>query len=443
VGFVAASTITGALPVRPEVGYRLPALLAGIALVRCSGRLASALGAPAPIPLLVVWLAAGVPALVYYSRELKPYGIDALCAALAPLLALRSTGRGADGGGLSPVAAAAGFIILVALAPWCTYGGQFAIGATLAWGWLCWWPGADSATRRRWLLISVVFALSFAAAYLFALGEQANSKSLNYFWRQYTFTRRPDSFTWKVLVAGFRYLSLSTTFLFAEGWPLLIPLAALGAAVWPRRGQALLLWSYAAPGALAIGAALADRYLLAKGRLVLFAAPPLLLAAAAGLDAASRRWRAHPQMPAIAVAVTLCLVWSATAIAHRLPPYRNDVDAYFKYDTLHDVDALLAAAERSVPPGAPLFVSMYASKSFLYYARDRFADATMCLEPCPKFGDVFDDWVRGLTGSGWVLVLDEEREGYAVRLPAQGARLRIVDRARGSELWQVEKGVSQ
>ena len=314
---------------------------------------------------------------------------------------------------------------------------------TLAWGWLRWWPGADSATRRRWLLISVVFALSFAAAYRYALGEQANSQSLRYFWQPWTFTSRPDSYTWKVLVAVWRYLSLSTTFLFAEIWPLLIPLAALGAAVWARRGRALLLWSYFVPGALAVGAALADRYLLAEGRLLLFAAPPLLLAAAAGLEAGSRRWRAHPEMLAIAVAVTLCLAWSATAIAHRLPPYRNDLRAYFKYDTLHDVDALLAAAERNVPPGAPLFVSLYASKSFQYYARDRFADATMCLEPCPKIGGVFDDWVDGLTGSGWVLVLDEERDSYAVRLPAQGARLRIVDRARGGELWQVEKGVSQ
>ena len=213
--------------------------------------------------------------------------------------------------------------------------------------------------------------------------------------------------------------------------------------MWARRGRALLLWSYVVPGALAVGAALTDRYLLAEGRLLLFAAPPLLLAAAAGLDAGSRRWRAHPQMLAIAAAVTLCVAWSATAIAHRLPPYRNDLHAYFRYDTLHDVDALLAAAERSIPPGAPLFVSLYASKPFQYYARDRFADAAMCVEPCLKFGDVFDAWVDGLTGSGWVLVLDEERDSYAVRLSAHGARLRIVDRARGGELWQVEKVVSQ
>jgi hypothetical protein len=356
------------------------------------------------------------------------------------------------------VAATAGFIILVALAPWCTYGGQFAIGATLAWGWLRWWPGADSATRRRWLLISVVFALSFAAAYRYALHKQATSRTLQTAWQPWTFTDRTDSFTWKVLVAVWRYLSLSTTFLFGKGWreadpanpswsvevwPLLIPLAAFGAAVWARHGRALLVWSYVVPGALAVGAALADHYLLAEGRLLLFAAPPLLLAAAAGLDAAGRRWRAHPQTLAQALAVTLCLAWSATAIAHRLPPYHNDLSAYFKYDTLHDVDALLAAAERSVPPGAPLFVSMYASKSFLYYARDRFADATMCLEPCPKIGGVFDEWVNGLTGSGWVLVLDDDRDSYAVRLPAQGARLRIVARVRGGELWEVEKGVSQ
>ncbi len=440
VGFIAAAQLGGTLPLRPEVGYRLPALLAGIALVPVLGRLASALGAPAPIPLLVVWLAAGIPALVYYSRELKPHGLDALCAALAPLLALRSAGRAADGGGLSPAAAAAAFVVLVTLAPWCSYGGQFAIGATLAWGWLRWWPGADATTRRRWLIISIVFALSFAAAYSYALRGQANSQTLRHFWHPWMFRRRRDSVPWKVLIATWRYLWLSTTFLFAGAWPFLIPVAALGAAVWPRRGRALLWWNYAAPGALAVGAALADRYLLAEGRLLLFAAPPLLLAAAAGLDAGGRRWRAHPQTLALVAALTLSLAWSAMAIAHRLPPYRNDLHAYFRYDILHDVDALLADAERIVPAQAPMFVSMYASKSFLYYARGRFADATICIEPCPKIGDVFDAWLDGLSGTGWMLVLDEERDSYAVRLPTRGATRRVVAGARGGELWEIEKG---
>ena len=443
VGFVAAARLSGALPVRPEVGYRLPALLAGIALVPVLGRLASALGAPAPIPLLVVWLAAGAPALVYYSRELKPYGIDALCAALAPLLALRCAGRGADGGGLSPAAATAAFVALAALAPWCTYGGQFAIAAALAWGWLGWWPGADPTTRRRWLLISVVFALSFVAAYRYALQAQADSETLRAFWKPWTFAGRSDGYAWKTLVAAWRYASLSAGYVFANAWPLLIPLAALGAAVWPRRCRPLLLWSYAAPGALAIGAALADRYLLAEGRLLLFAAPPLLLAAAAGLAAGGRRWRAHPQALALATAVGLGLAWSAKAIAHRLPPYRNDPRAYFRYDTLHDVDALLADAERILPPGAPAFVSMYASKSVLYYARGRLADAMTCLEPCPQVGSVFDAWVDGLTGPGWLVVLDEERHGYAARLPARGASAQVVASARGGELWEIRKGASR
>jgi hypothetical protein len=443
VGFVAAARLGGALPVRPEVGYRLPALLAGIALVPVLGRLASALGAPAPIPLLVVWLAAGAPALVYYSRELKSYGLDALCAALAPLLALRCSGRGTASAGLSPPAATAVFVALVAVAPWFTYGGQFAIGAMLAWGWLAWWPGADPTTRRRWLLVSVVFALSFAAAYRYALRNQASSPALHYFWDPWTFTARPDGYAWKTLVAAWRYATLSVSYVFAEAWPLLFPIAALGAAVWPRRDRLLLLWSYAAPGALAIGAALSDRYLLAEGRLLLFAAPPLLLAAAAGLAAGGRRWRAHPQALALTAAVGLGLAWSATAIAHRLPPYRNDLRAYFRYDTLHDVDALLADAERIVPPGAPVFVSMYASKSVLYYGRGRLADATTCLEPCLKIGDVFDAWVDGLTSPGFVLVLDDERDSYAVRLPTRGASAQVVANERGGQLWEVRKGASQ
>ena len=438
-GFVVLSRITGALPVSHEVGYRLPALIAGIALVPVLGRFASALGAPAPIPLLVVWLAAGVPALVYYSRELKPYGMDALCASLAPLLALRMTGRAGDAGGLSPSIAAAGLFALVAIAPWLTFGGQFAVGATLAWGSLRWWRGADTLTRRRWLVICAVFAVSFAAAYAHSLAAQSTSPTLKAFWRPWTLGEKPDPVAWKALVAVWRYGSLTVSYVFASAWPVLLPIAALGAATWPRSSRPFLSWLYFAPGVLAVAAALADRYLLAEGRLLLFAAPPLLLAAASGFATGGRVWRAHPQALALTAAVAACLAWSTAAIVHRLPPYENDLRAYFRYDTLHDVDAVLTAADTKVPPGAPAFVSLYAQRQYTYYGRGRLGDATICAEPCPQIGDVFDDWVRGLSAPGWLLLIGEESESYARRLPPLGAERRVVATARGTELWEIDK----
>lgn len=437
VGFLALARLGGALPVPPEVGYRLPALVAGIALVPALARLATVLGAPAPVPLMVLWIAAGAPALVYYSRELKPYGIDALGATLALLLALRCFGRGAGARGLSPAAAAAALVALVAVAPWCTFGGLFAIGAVLVWGSLRWWPRADAATRRRWLVVCAVFALSFAAAYAYALGAQSSSPPLRHAWRTWTFGAQPQPRVAKLLTAIWRYLSLSTVFTYAGAWPLLIPLAALGAATWPRRWRALLAWSYAAPGALAIAAALADRYLLAEGRLLLFAAPPLLLAAAAGLATCSRGWRARPHVLALAVAVGLGLAWSAKAIARRLPPYQNDPRAYFQYDILHDVGALLDTADRIVPPDAQVFISLYASKPWIYYDRGRFADAMVCVEPCPRTRLVFRRWLKHLRQPGWLLLLDEEHDRYATELAAQGKTWREVARVRGGAIWEI------
>lgn len=435
-GFVTLARLGGALPLPPEIGYRLPALLAGIALVPALARLAVALGAPAPVPLMVLWLAAGLPALVYYSRELKPYGLDALVATLAPLLALRCVGRGA-GRGLSPRIATAALLALVAAAPWCTFGGLFAVAAVLVWGSLRWWPGADAATRRRWLLVCVVFAASFGAAYLLTLRAQTHSPKLQRTWKQWTFVGQPLPLAAKAETATTRFLSLSTTFTYAGAWPLLIPLAGLGAALWPRRGRGLLLWCYAAPGGLVIAAALANRYLLAEGRLLLFVAPPLLLAAAAGLAIVSRAWRARPQLLALAAAIGFGLAWSAKAIAKRVPPYVNETRAYFQYDILHDVGALLAATDRIVPPDAPVFVSLYTSKPWVYYDSGRFADAAVCVEPCPIFGRVFDQWLARLDRTGWLLVTDDERDVYAGLLAGRGRTWREVVTVRGAAAWEI------
>jgi hypothetical protein len=441
IGFVALAKLSGALPLPPEIGYRLPALLGGLALVPVLGWLARALGAPPPVPLVVVWLAAGAPALVYYSRELKSYGIDALSVALAALLALRCVGRGA-GPGLAAGPATVGLALLVALAPWLTFGGLFGIGALLAWGSLRWWPTADAVTRRRWLLVCAIFLVSFAAAYVQALGAQSSSPRLHATWREWTFplAKQEDAPLGQLAVAVWRYLSLSTWFVFSGAWPLLIPLAALGAAVWPARGRGLLIWLYVGTGVLAVAATLADRFLLAEGRLLLFAAPPLLLAAAAGLVAAGRRlWPARPQAIGLAIAVMLGLAWSAKAIAHRLPPYRNDPRAYFQYDTLHDVDALLDAAVALRRPGEPVFVAVYASKPYRYYRRGRLADASVCPEPCPEIGDRLDRWIRSLDDRGLLLLLDDEVDQYVRHMTARGWQWREAATVRGGRVWEVQR----
>ena len=85
---------------------------------------------------------------------------------------------------------------------------------------------------------------------------------------------------------------------------------------------------------------------------------------------------------------------------------------------------------------------MYASKSYIYYGDGRLSDATMCMEPCPTVGAVFDAWVDGLTAPGLLLVLDEERDSYLVRLPAHGATARKIVTARGGEVWEITRAVA-
>ncbi|MFN8642116.1 MAG: hypothetical protein U0802_10845 [Candidatus Binatia bacterium] len=313
----------------------------------------------------------------------------------------------------------------------------------LAWGTLRWLPRADGPTRWRWLAACAAFALSFALAYVVALRPQATNPALHYAWQSWTLRARPLPFAAKVQTAVWRYASLSTVYTFAGAWPALIPLAALGAATWARAGRALLLWTYVAPGALAIAAALRDRYLLAEGRLLLFAAPPLLLAAAGGLAACGRAWRTRPQALALAAAVALGLAWGAKAISRRLPPYRNETRAYFQYDILHDVGALLAVADRTVPPGAPGLISVYASKAWQYYDQGRFADATVCVEPCDRPRLALRRWLERLRQPGWMLVIDDERDAYAAHIAEAGGTWREVARVRGGALWQVTRAAGE
>lgn len=439
LGFVALAKLGSALPLAPEVTYRLPALLGGLALVPALAALARALGAAPAVALAVLWLAAGAPALVYYSRELKSYGLDALAVTLATVLGLRCAERGA-GAGLAPAAAAAALVLVVAAAPWLSFGGVFGIGALLAWGWVRWVPRAGAAVRRRWALICAVFLVSFAVAYVEALDAQSSSVRLRATWRASTIAPVAGEWFVREATAVWRYLSLSSWFVFAGAWPLLIPLAALGVARWPARGRGLLLWLYLGGGALAVTATLADRFLLAEGRLLLFTAPPLLLAAAAGLvDAGRRLWPARPALLGVAVAAALGVTWSVKAIAHRLPPYHNQPRAYFQYDILHDVGAALDAIAAQRRDDEPVFVSVYASKPFVYYNRGRVPDATFCYEPCPKVGDHLDRWVAGLEDRGLLLLLDDEVDQYVRFMGDRGWTWSELATVRGARVWAVRR----
>lgn len=432
VGFLQAAKLTAGLPLSPEVSYRLVPLLAGIALVPLLGRLALALGATPLVALIAVWLAAGTPALVYYSRELKSYGLDALFAVLVPLFALRLFRRGA-GTGLPPPLAGALLVVALAVAPWMTFGAAFAIGAVLLWGWLAWWSSAERGARAWWLAASLVYVVSFALVFHFFLGAQSTSESLHNVWKPVALETVAPWWPARIATAIGRFFDLTLEYSLLAPWPVTLVLVAIGAASWPQRQRAMLGWLYLVPAAACIVAALAGRYLIAEERLLLFVLPPLLLAAAAGL-ATLGRWlgRERGTALALAAAVAFSLVWSGRAIAHRLAPGK---DRHFVFDILHDVDAMLDAAGALVPEGEPVYVAQFASRAYKYYGRGRFPKATVCWERC-ELTAVTTDWLERNDRRGWLILSADDVDWLTAFFAANGIAHEERFRQRGMLLWR-------
>jgi hypothetical protein len=441
IGFLAlVRAVATPLGLSPEVGYRLVPLLAGLAALPLLAQLAAALGAAPAVTAIAVWLAAGMPALIYYSRELKSYGLDLLFAIVVPLLALRVLGRSADAPDRAAgTATFAALLAALAAAPWLSFGAIFPIAATLAWGWLTCWRHRDRRSARRWLAATAVAGLSFAAVFQVALAGQSTSGRLHDLWRPYLFASR-GVYPEQIARALARYAVLPLWYFFPGLWPIAAALVVVGMCAWPRAQRALLAWLWAGPGLAAVAAALADRYLLAQGRLLLFAAPPLLLAVGCGLSwtGAALAGRTGIRL-AFAAAVGLALFWSAAAIAHRLPPYRDDWNTYFRYDILHDVDALIAQTAELAAPGEPVLISLYTAWPFAYYGRGRLPGVTLCVEPCPQFPGVLADFLAHIRDGqrGWLLLLDEEQERLASAISAAGVAHRQRAAARGGAVWEL------
>jgi len=102
------------------------------------------------------------------------------------------------------------------------------------------------------------------------------------------------------------------------------------------------------------------------------------------------------------------------------------------------VPALLDAAGIAIGPAEPVYIAQYASRPFAFYARGRFADATVCKEPC-DFDGVTNAWLAALHGRGWIMLAADERTRIADLLPAYGATYRLRLAARGAELWEIQR----
>jgi hypothetical protein len=305
------------------------------------------------------------------------------------------------------------------------------------------WRGRRSALP--WIA-AAAFALSFTAAYWAVLGPQSEVPRLRETWRDELTAEALGPPPVAAAAALWRYVAVSVPYLFPGLWPLAALLAAVGLFAWPRRHRGLLIALWLAPAAATVTAVLLGRYVTGHGRLLLFAAPPILLMVASGLVEAARAGgrllgRAGGERLGVALAVVAGLGWSAQSVAHRVRPYRTDVSRYFLFDVLHDVDALVEKAERHVARGEPVMVSRYAGDAFLFYARGRLPGAVVCTRrTCPDEGPVLHAWLRGIRERGFLILLEEEeRSGLRNTAGGEGLEVRTVAKARGVRLWELTR----
>jgi hypothetical protein len=332
-------------------------------------------------------------------------------------------------------------VLLLALgvAPWVSFGSVFPILAVLAWGSAMRWRHAPQSTRALWAAGVALYLASFALAYATGLRDQSTAPRIQAMWRETLFDVHGIPGPVDVAVGVFRYVRFSLPFLFPAGlWLATLPLAILGAVVWPSPRRALLWWLAAGTAAFTIAAALADRYAL-TGRLLLFTAPTYLLCVAAGL-AHVARWlpaRRARDLP-VAVAVLLAIAWSGAAVAHRLDP---DPPTRFMRDVLHDVEPLLARAAALARPDDVFFASGGTGQQFLYYARGRFPDATACHPyDCRDEPAAVQSWLGRIRERGFMLLLaDEDRPWLHVVIEGAGFAQREVATARGTRLWEITR----
>jgi hypothetical protein len=435
-GFLLATALAARLPLLPpEVSLRLLPVLAGLGTVVLVHALARALGARPGAASAAAWLAAGMPALVYYSRELKPYALDALLAVAVPWLAWRAFADEEDG----PARALGG---VLAVAPWITFGSLFPIGATL--GWAATRAGRVPRLRARCAVLALAYAASLGAAYRVILREQASYPRLVQAWQPEIAALREGPRPVAAARGAALYARVAFTSFFPVVWPAAAALALLGILTWPGPGRALLAWQLAGGAVLATAFALAGRYLLTEGRLLLFAAPALAVLAAGGLAAVARTagtWLPRPAAVTTALAAVVAVAWSAPAVAWRVRPYQNDPALYFRYDVLHDVEPVIAEAARRASPGDPVITSRYTGEQFRVYARGRLPQAFVCTRAnCLDEGPPMRAWLEGVKGRGWMILLEEEDRPWrrdAVR--RSGFDLREAAKGRGTRLWEIRR----
>jgi hypothetical protein len=410
-----------------ESAWRLVSLLAGIVALALVWRLASVVLGPRG-GLVALALAAVSPALLYYSDELKPYTLDAAVTAAVSLLVLRLE-RDPTNVRVWIALLVAGIVALAASIP-----AVFVLAAAVL-GLALLQPFRGTPQARRWALAcAVVWAAAAVTLYVVFYAPVAARDSMREFWTGSYLGRQPFPRLVALVLAPFLATFAGGTSM--DGTRTLGGAAAAlaGAALavcWDlgvaRAGRRATLLAALLAGPLLVMAlaSMAGAFPLAP-RLMVFAAPLLVIVLAGGIEAIAEglgRFRlpvlAVLTLAAVAAALAPDIGWGLTA--NRWAESRRVVDTW----------------RREVRPGDATYVLATGTPVWAYYTTDWARPDTTRLR-----------WIRDVAGPG--------RPGFANvsgagRVRAGEAKALERSSPRGTELlglgtgrqWRNATGFSQ
>ena len=174
VGFLWAERLAVSVGGVNEFSLRILPLLAGIVLPFFVWRLGTRL-LNRTAALIAVALVGFAPALVFYSNDAKPYGIDALITVALVRLAMKLLDRPADRSAFVKL------LLAGVVAIWVSVSAVFVLAGVIC----ALMADAGSEPSRRWSRSTLVLAwgLAFAGAYFTVYGRGAVSPYMQAFWQ--------------------------------------------------------------------------------------------------------------------------------------------------------------------------------------------------------------------------------------------------------------------
>jgi Dolichyl-phosphate-mannose-protein mannosyltransferase len=288
--------------------------------------------------------------LSWHACEAKPYAVDVLLAVGAVWLSTR----------FGPERLCAPLLCFSLAAPvaiWLSFPACFVLGGViLAYAGPVW----RSRRREAWACLGLLTLATCGAFLALLLGpiRAQHDPTIHGEWMRLggfpDYGRPGKALVW-VLTIPFEL----GRYALKPAGHVLIPLAALGALLWWRRGQRERVILLAAPIALVYFAALVHRYPFSGSRVVVFAVPALVLLAGAAVP-----WLLERAPRAAALALAALLLVSAGNAAHKV------ARPWDQPDVPGAVARLLAARQ----PGEPVVISDWTHQ---FYLRG--------LDPAPRY----------------------------------------------------------